>query len=293
MKKLVIGVVLAVMVVTAGTFAYFALFQGPSDEPEWTISSYSGGVLVADGDDDWRPAQMKMRLRGSDRIKTLSDGMATLVHGMSHIAIEAETEITVAELRPGLSDFSVALGGVIRVEARGSRIRATSVAGHVADTDDAGFGMSVSKDGLAVVKVNRGEIDFRSGGHSERVKEGEQSEARAGRPPSRAVKIPKNLLLNVRFPDADTFNSRLARVEGRVEPGTRAYVGGRLVDTGPDGRFSTEVELHEGTNQIEVHAVDSIGNKRAEQSQPIRLDTQVPGLMDVSIGSRSPQDSRR
>jgi hypothetical protein len=293
MKKLISGVVLAVLVVAAGTFAYFALFQGASDEPVWTISSYSGEVLVTDGGDDWRPAQMKMRLRGSDRIKTLSDGMATLVHGMSHIAIEAETEITVAELRPGLSDFSVALGGVVRVEARGSRIRATSVAGHVADTDDAGFGMSVSKDGLAVVKVNRGEIDFRSGGHTERVKEGEQSEARAGRPPSRPVRIPRNLLLNVRFPDADTFNTRLARIEGRAEAGARVYVGDRLVDTEADGTFSTEVELHEGTNQIEVRAVDAINNKTSEQSQPIRVDTVGPGLSDASIGRRSVEDSGR
>lgn len=292
MKRLVIGVVLAALIAAGGTLIYLQVFQGPGDEPEWIISSYSGEVLISDGD-DWRPAVMKVRLRGSDRLKTLSSGMATLVHGESHVSIESETEISVADLRPGLSDFQIAPGGVIRVEARGSRIRTTSFAGHVADAQDAGFGMSVSRDGLAVVKVNRGEIDFRSGGHTERVQEGEQSEARAGRPPSRPVQIPKNLLLHVKFPDADTFNTRLARIEGKVDAGTRVYVGDRLVETDTEGRFAHEVELQEGVNQIQVNAVDPLGNKASEQSQPIRADTQDPGLMDISIGRRSVQETRR
>jgi hypothetical protein len=291
MKKLVIGVVAAALVVACGVLAYSQLFQGPGEAPEWTVSSYSGEVQVADGD-DWKPAQMKQRLRGSDRLKTLSDGTATLVHGESHVSVEPDTEISVADLRPGLSDFTVAPGGVVRVEARGSRIRTTSFAGHVADAQEAGFGMSVSKDGLAVVKVNRGEIDFRSGGHTERVMEGEQSEARAGRPPSRPVKIPKSLLLNVKFPDADTFSSRLARVEGRVEAGTRVYVGDRLVDTDSQGRFTAEVELREGINQIPVRAVDSLGNRKQEQSRPIRMDSIAPGLQDVSFGSHAVEESQ-
>lgn len=294
MKKLVLGVVLAAVIVAAGTAAYLYYFSGNGNEPEWVISSYSGEVLVAEADgDDWKPATMKMRLRGSDRLRTLDTGMATLVHGESHVSIDSNTELSVSELRPGLSDFSVAPGGVVRVEARGSRIRTTSFAGHVADAQDAGFGMSVSKDGLAVVKVDRGEIDFHSGGHTERVLEGEQSEARAGKPPSKPVKIPRKLFLNVKFPDADTFNSRLARIEGRVEPGARAYVGGRLVETDSDGRFETEVELQEGTNQIEVKAVDSIGNKASEQSHGIRVDTRPPGLSNTTIGNRSIEESGR
>ena len=285
MKKLILGLVLGVVIAAAGAVAYTFVFHGPVDEPEWTIASYSGEVLVGTDEGDWKPATMKMRLRGSDRIRTLDDGEATLVHGESHVTVRADSELTVAELRPGLSDFNVS-EGMVFVEARGSRIRTTSFAGHVADAQDAGFGMAVQPDGLAVVQVKRGEIDFMSGGHTERVKEGEQSEAKAGKAPSRPVKIPRTLFMNVKFPDADTFNTRLARVEGRVPPGTRAYVAGRRVETDAEGRFATDVELHEGMNQFDVTAQDPSGRERSEQSPPIRVDTQSPFLQDSQIGKR-------
>lgn len=286
MKKLLLGIALGAAIAAAGVLFYSLVFRGPVNEPEWTVASYSGDVLVATDGNDWRPATMKLRLRGSDRIRTMPDGEATLVHGESHVTVRPDSELTVSGLRPGLSDFEVS-EGLIFVEARGSRIRTTSFAGHVADAQDAGFGMSVARDGLAVVQVKRGEIDFMSGGHVERVKEGEQSEAKAGKPPSRPVKIPRTLFMNVKFPDADTFNTRLARVEGRVSPGSRAYVAGRRVETDEEGRFAAEVELHEGMNQIEVRAQDPSGRERTEQSQGIRVDTQSPFLSDSQIGRRA------
>ena len=282
-KLLLLGLVIGTLIVAGGALVYGFVFRAPVDEPVWVLASFSGDVLAAKASGEWRPVTLKMRLEGSDRLRTTSDGEATLTYRESHVTVRPATELGVAELRPGLSDFSVA-EGLVFIEARGDRIRATSFAGHVADGQDAGFGLSVDKGGLAKVQVKRGEIDFRSGGHAERVREGEQSEARAGRPPSRPVKIPRNLFLTVKFPDADTFNTRLARVEGRVEPGSRALVGGVMVETDAEGRFAADVPLHEGTNQIEVEARDSLGRTRTEQSRPIRVDMEQPFLTDTSFG---------
>jgi hypothetical protein len=286
MNKPLLGLILGVVIIAAGVVGYAGLFHEGAEEPEWVLASYSGGVEVATKGGEWRPAEMKVRLRGADRIRAGADGEATLVSGESHVTVRSDSELAVSELRPGLTDFRVN-EGLVFVEARGTRIRTTSFAGQVADAEDAGFGMSVTEEGLAVVQVKRGEIDFRSGGHTERVQEGEQSQARAGRPPSRPVRIPKTLLLNVRFPDADTFNTRLARIEGRSEPGSRVFVDGRRVVTDAEGRFAAEVELQEGMNQIEAVAVDAAGRRRVEASRPIRVDTEDPFLAEARIGRRS------
>ena len=122
------------------------------------------GGLRLDGK-DWKPAAMKVRLRGADRIRTLESGEATLVHDASHVTVRSSTEVAVGSLEPGSSEFEVS-EGMVFVEARGARVRTVSFAGQVADSSDAGYGMTVLPDGFTEVMVKRGELDFSNAGHT-------------------------------------------------------------------------------------------------------------------------------
>lgn len=294
MRRLALGIGIGVAITALGAAVYAFFFRAlEGDTPEWILSSYSGTVEVSsDAGKVWTPAELKMRLRGTDRIRTSSEGEATLVHEESHVTVRASTSVAVARLSEKATEFALD-EGMVFVEARGDRIRMRGFGGQVAEGRQAGFGMTVTTDGLARVQVKRGDIDFTSMGHTTVVHEGQESEARAGHAPSRPVEIPKALYMSVKFPDADTFNTRLARIEGRVTRGDRVSVAGRTVTTDPDGRFSVQVELDEGMNQIEVTGTDALGRHRTERSHPIRVDTQAPGLEGVTIGRHSVEAGSR
>jgi hypothetical protein len=135
--------------------------------------------------------------------------------------------------------------------------------------------------------VKRGAADFTGLDRTEHLKEGEEAHAEAGGRPSKPAPIPEVLLLNVRFPDADTFRSRVARVDGKADPGSRIRIGSNAVEVAADGTWTANVALDEGINEIRVEAADSIGNTRTERSAPIRVDTMAPSLEGATIGSHA------
>ena len=285
MKRVLLGGLLVVAILAAGAAAYVFTFRdGGSSHPKWSLSTWTGDVEVSLGGGAWQPAAMHVALGDGDKVRTATDGEATLVLDKSHVTVRAETVLQVAQLNRESSRFSLAEGQVY-IEARGDRIAMKSTAGAQLDAKDAGVGMTVRKDGWTQVQVKRGEADFTAMDRTEHVAEGQESHAEVGAPPSAAAPIPDDLLLNVQFPDADTFNTRLARVEGKSDPGARVRVAGRAVEVGSDGRWTAEVPLQEGVQQIEVVAQDSIGQSRTERSQPIRVDMTAPSLSGAAIGS--------
>lgn len=285
MRKTAVAFLLGAAIVAAGALSYGVVFDARDEVPEWILASYSGGVEVSVHGAEWRPAELKMRLQGHDRIRTAGDGEAMLVHGESHVMLRPKSDVEVAVLTDDSSRFQVA-EGMVDVEARGTSISMRSAAGAQVDGSDAGFAMSVKRDGWTQVMGKRGEVDFSSMGRTERVKQGEMASAAPGEAPTAPVRIPESLLLNVQFPDAATFSSRLAVVRGTTDPGQRVAVGGREVEVGRDGTFELEVELEEGVNELEVVAHDAMGRTRSETSGPIRVDTTAPTLTGVAIGSR-------
>ena len=286
MKKPLLAVAGVALIVAVGVLAYPHLFGRGDSLPTWTLATYSGGVEVSLAGAEWVPADMKMLLTDRDRVRTGDDGEATLLSRESHVTVRPLTQLEVSHLTRESSRFQVAAGHVL-VEARGDRISMHAPAGAHVDAENAGLGMIVKEDGFTQVQVRRGEADFTSMNRTERVHEGEVSEAEPGRPPTAPVAIPQVILLNVRFPDADTFNSRLARIEGKADPGSRVWVGGRYVPVDRTGEWTADLELEEGINQIEVKASDALGRSRTERSSPIRVDTEAPPLDGAIIGSRA------
>jgi hypothetical protein len=284
-KLLLIGAPIAAVLI-AGVVAYGFLFDRESEAATWIVSTQTGTVEVSLGGGPWVAAEMRQPLTDGDRIRTGDASEVTVLHSESHVTIREQTQLAVAQLNAQHSRFELAEGQVF-VEARGNRVAMRSQAGATMQAEDAGVGMTVRRDGWTQVQVKRGEVDFTANDRTERVKEGEESHASVGGPPSKPVRIPETLLLNVQFPDADTFTSRVARIEGKADPGSRVKVGGRTVEVDGTGSFTADVELEEGINQIEVAATDSVGNSRSEVSQPIRVDTLAPGLEGAMIGRKA------
>lgn len=291
MKKILFGVLPVLAILVAGVVVYSFLFRPQPEAPTWVVSTYTGSVEVSLAAGPWVTAEMRQGLTDGDRLRTGPASGLTLVHGESHVEIKESTQIEVTQLNADQSKFELAQGQVF-VEARGNQVGMRSQAGAAMDTKDAGVGMTVRPDGWTQVQVKRGEVNFTANDRTERVAEGEESHASVGGPPSAPTRIPDVLLLNVRFPDKSTFTSRVARIEGKADPGTRVQVADRVVDVGLDGTFATDITLDEGINQIAVAAIDSIGNTRTETSQPIRVDTMAPSLDGATIGRHAVNTAR-
>lgn len=285
MKKLALVLALLVAFLAAGVAAYRVLFRGTAEARTWIVSSYSGAVQVRTGGGDWHDVDMKTPLTDGDRIRTGPDGEATLLRDANQVTVRASTELEMSQLNDDASKMQVAVGQVF-VEARGQAVSLKSDAGARVDAKDAGLGMTVRPDGWTQVAVKRGVAEFTSEGETTQVKEGDESHAAPGKPPSAPVPIPQAILANVRFPDADTFRVQLARVEGKADPGARVKVAGRMVDVGPSGEWAADVELTEGVNQIEVEASDALGRTESQRSQPLRVDTTAPDLTGAAFGAR-------
>ncbi len=285
MKKAVVGSAIALVTLAASAALYGVVFQREADSRTWIVSSYAGSVQVRVAGGDWRPVELKTALTDGDLIRTGPDGEATLLMESSQVTVRAASELTVAQLNADASRFRIAVGQVY-VEARGDHVSLRTDTGTHVDTSEAGLGMTVRPDGWTQVKVRRGDASFTAEGQTQHLKEGEESHAAVGKPPSTPVPIPESILLNVQFPDQDTFNVQLARVEGRADPGARVRIKGQEIAVSEDGRWSAEVPLDEGVNQIEVEASDSLGVSQVARSQPLRVDTTAPGLSGAAFGSR-------
>lgn len=286
MKKILLAGGLLAAFLGGGALLYRTIFQAADARSTWIVSSYSGSVEVRVGAGEWSAASLKVPLTDGDRIRTGPDGEATLLRADSQVTVRSATEVEVSQLVEDASRFQVAIGHVY-VEARGDAVSLRSESGARVDARQAGLAMTVRPDGWTQVKVKRGDAQFTSAGGTVRLEEGQEAHAEAGKTPSRPVAIPSSLLENVKFPDADTFTVRLARVEGKADPGARVKVGGVPVDVALDGTWSASVPLEEGINQIDVEASDALGVTQVAQSQPLRVDTKAPGLTGAAFGGRA------
>ena len=285
MKRLLVALAIVAAFLGGGAILYRVLFSAKATGGTWVVSSYSGSVQVRVGAGEWTNVGMKTPLAAGDRIRTGPDGEATLLRDSSQVTVRSASEIAIAQLNDETSRFQVAVGHVF-VEARGDAVSLRSDSGARVDARDAGLAMTVRTDGWTQVKVKRGSAEFTSAGGTVKLKEGEHSEAEAGKTPSAPTAIPESLLQNVKFPDADTFTVQLARVEGKADPGARLKVDGQPVEVALDGTWATDVALKEGINEIEVEAVDALGTTQVERSQPLRVDTTAPGLTGAAFGDR-------
>ncbi|MBE3574583.1 MAG: RHS repeat protein, partial [Firmicutes bacterium] len=83
-------------------------------------------------------------------------------------------------------------------------------------------------------------------------------------------------------------NHQPVTFSGRMDDATpvQLWVNGTLVPVAEDGRFSTSVALREGANTLTLAALDTAGNRQA-QEHAVMLDTQPPALFVPELSPAS------
>lgn len=247
------------------------------------LEEIRGTVQVRRGG-EWRTARVGESLRPSDAVRTLEGSYAVLIGGEAvEVRMEAGTEMSVEDLTDSLSRVLLGNGmTTVRVKPDAGMTLEVMAAGSdaVARTEGGTFTLSNNGAGTVALATLAGEASF-SGQHKVViVRAGQQSIVRPGHGPSDPTPIPTSLLLKVNWP---TRPRRQVVLSGQTDPGARVDVGGRIIPTDEEGRFSHTVSLEEGANAVQVHAL-SVGGLHQKDERALTLDTTPPKRVTVDPG---------
>jgi len=240
------------------------------------IASLSGGVEIAAGDGNWRPARVGEKLSARDRIRTDDEGAAELLAADgSTVQLAAGTEARVDELRRELKRLSLGRGE-LSAEVRDDPARVFEVEvdgkGAVARTRGARFTASADGSGAAAVATRRGEVILAARGKEVVIRTGQFARIGPGGPPEAPRPLPESLFLKVNWPPA-TSNKRQIAIAGQTAPNARVKVGPHYVRVDAEGRYSANLDLPDGTHELHVRATDLAGHVVDEKSPRIVVDT--------------------
>ncbi|MFL5356242.1 hypothetical protein [Archangium sp.] len=247
------------------------------------LETVRGTVEVRRGE-QWRAASAGEALRPSDTVRTQEGSYAVLIGGEAvEVRMEPGTEVSVEALTDSLSRFLVGNGvTTVRLKPNSGQALEVRAAGSdaVARTEGGTFTLSNNGAGTVALATFAGEATFSGQRKVVIVRAGQQSVVRPGHGPSEPAAIPTSLLLKVNWPARPR---RQVAVSGQTEPGARVDVGGRIIPTDEEGRFSQVLSLKEGTNAVQVRAL-SVGGLRQEDSRELTVDTTPPKQVTVDPG---------
>lgn len=253
--------------------------RAPAEPPETLLlSAMSGGVEIADANGVWRRAQPGERLSARQRIRTDDDGEAELrAADGSTVRLSNATDARVDELRRELKRLSLN-SGLLTADVPDDPARVFEVAvddhGGVARTRNARFTASVDKHGGAAVATHRGEVILSARGKEVVIRSGQFARLAPGGVPGAPEPLPQSLFLKVAWPKT-LGNKRRVAVSGLTAPNARVKVDGHFVSVNADGTYRDELELEDGSHEIEVHASDLAGHVVDEKSPRIVVDTKT------------------
>ncbi len=227
-----------------------------------TIDAEPGTVLEASDRVATGPSSRAVLALGRDTRIRLGPASSVQVTGVdaAGVSLELENGALHATVRPE--------SGAVTVGNKGRAVVATN------GQFEAGV-----RDEVLQVRALEGDLSL-SGVDVTRVAEGSQAvvlDRHAGVQPA-----PDQMLLAVNWPDEERTREARTLVQGQTTPGAQVRLTGafgeHIVVAGADGVFMAEVPLVEGANEIEVEAVDPLGNlAQAEGRLEIR-DTLGPSF---------------
>ncbi|HEX5748098.1 MAG TPA: hypothetical protein VFZ09_17800 [Archangium sp.] len=260
---------------------------------ELKLEEIRGTVEVRRGGGEWRTASVGEALHPSDAVRTREGAYAVIIGGEAvEVRMEAGAEVSVEALTHSLTRFLLTNGmTTARVDMGAGQTFEMKAAGSDAEARTEGGTFTMNNNGAGTVSLAtlKGEVAFSGQRKVVIVRAGQQSIIRPGRAPVEPTPIPTSLLLKVNWP---AHPRRKVVVSGQTDPGTQVRVGGRIVPTDEEGRFSQVLPLQEGQNSVQVQAV-SVGGLRQEEARDFNLDTTPPsvkvdpGLWD-DPGSKGP-----
>ncbi|MEL6548335.1 MAG: hypothetical protein AAFQ82_27175, partial [Myxococcota bacterium] len=292
MKRFVLGVVAIVTTVVG----LYAVLLGPEElppeppegnrtpiervpeNPSSTLSIGEGSLEIRRNDQDWLPLAAGEAISPGSDLRTGANVSASLLYR------EGVTIRVFPESRLGLREQGdvlrlVVSEGVAIADVQpesDTTVRFENESGELsAETRNGRLGVLVTGDGTLEAAVTRGQATVRSGDESLTLEEGYRTTVRPGAAPPTPSKIPRSLLLKVRWPEQST-SKRRQRVSGTTNPGARVRVGDTIVRADGQGRFQATIQLREGNNTIRVFALDATGRGETTSSPSIELDTRAP-----------------
>ncbi|MGE6763434.1 FecR domain-containing protein [Corallococcus interemptor] len=282
-----IGLVLILAALPVGWFVFLREPPAPLPPPvpspaaasaevkkavELVLSSFEGSVDVKHGEAGaWMPATKDMPLRPTDVVRTGRGSWAVVLNGEAvELRMEAETEVSVAELSDQLSEFLLN-NGMATATVRGRpNVRHTFILkakGAEAEASTAQGTFTMSNNGKGTVSVGTREGDVKLTGKEGKyviVRAGQRSIVRPGQAPTEPDPIPSTVFLKMKWPAARQKKSEVV-IAGRIDPGDRVMVGGVSVPTDEKGDFKLTLPLKEGRNTVQVTAVGVGGTRQSEQ----------------------------
>jgi hypothetical protein len=234
-----------------------------------------GAVEVQRGPGSWQPAEEGMVLEAEDRVRTGPDGNALLaVPGAFSVALEADSAFAVKTLAEHISRFRLEDGMIsANVLDRPRGIVEVSAASATARTRSGDFRLAVNSRGLVALGSSRGSVDLSAEGKVVRVDAGFQARVEKGKPPEDPIRIPRRLLLRVRWPrDRDLAKAQIT-VSGETDAAARVRIDGQTVAVDENGRFQRVLALKEGRNRIRVESWDVGGHRQVSESPVFNVDT--------------------
>lgn len=279
-------VLLAVAVVLLLGFLGYELLFAPSETVALEVLEAQGEVERVGADGVGTAAVVGEALEVRERLRVGEGGRAVLGVGEgSRLTLESRSTIQVTrveaqsvrvELEEGRVQARVRPGGTLLGIARG---------GQSVEVEDGRVAVAAGEDGVLRVQAEEGRV--RLGGFDE------ITELAAGERLSRGVggeqirePVPRELLLEVRWPKEQATREDEITVRGTAPPFARVQVrarGGSVV-TRSDGRgaFSVVVALEEGENEVEVVVEDGFGGSTRSRHTVIR-DTEAPQATSAEV----------
>lgn len=230
------------------------------------VASVAGVVERSSGEGDWRRVAQGERLEVNAALRTGTNSAAELQVGDStRFSAGADTEVGVVKLGGDVQTFRLIRGRLAAAvdRSKGRVVRIENQAGAAVETTSAKFAVMNSGQVLAVA-TDAGGATLTAGGTTVEVGPGEVAFAEAGRAPTVATPLPKELVLKVARAQPPG-KGLCATVEGMATLGAEVRVAGELVPVTTDGRFRVQVPRQEGRTDVLVTTRDVSGRTREER----------------------------
>ncbi|NMB73732.1 MAG: FecR domain-containing protein [Myxococcales bacterium] len=240
-----------------------------------SLIQVTGPVEVRRGEGVWQPAEEGMVLEAEDRVRTGTEGSALLsIPGSFSVALESDSNFTVKALAEHISRFRLEDGMVSASVVDNPRaLFEVSASSATARSRGGDFRLAVNPRGLVALGASRGSVELAAEGKVVQVDAGYQARVEKGKPPEDPIRIPRKLLLRVRWPrERDLAMARMT-VVGQTDPAARVRIEGQRVEVDDRGRFTHVLSLKEGRNRIRVESWDVGGNRQISESPVFQVDT--------------------
>ncbi|MBN2499093.1 MAG: FecR domain-containing protein [Deltaproteobacteria bacterium] len=239
------------------------------------LNLVQGPVEIQRGQGEWKRAEVGMVLEANDRIRTATGGQAALsMPGVFEVRLDSDSEFTVRSLAEDVFRFMLSEGMIdANVVDDPNTFFEVAASTAVARTRGGSFRMHVDAEGQVAVGTQRGSVDLEAEGKVVKVAAGYLARAVRGEQPQDPIRIPKQLMLKVRWPKKRELSTRKLVLSGKTAPGARLRIDGVTVAVDERGRFRKVVTLKEGSNRIAVESEDVGGNRTQLRSPSLQVDT--------------------